>query len=345
MSRQASHLAHRLACNAEAVCRHYLSNGRRIGAYWLVGDVDNTSGRSLFVRLRGPESGRAAAGKWTDAATGQHGDLLDLIALSCGLEHLRDVLNEARRFLGLPHLHLSDPPAPTGSLKAAQRLLALSSPIAGTAAESYLRDRGITCSLDLEALRFHPRCYYRAHDQAPCEAWPALIAAVTDLSGIITGVQRTWLHPSGRGKAPVSCPRRALGSLLGNGVRFGKTHDVMVAGEGIETMLSLRSVLPTMPMVAALSASHLAAYIPSPELKRLYVARDADDAGRRAAEALSRRAQDLGIETLTLAPRVGDFNEDLVAFGAPAVLRALGAQLAPQDVLRFTGPSPAAHQG
>jgi len=63
---QAADLAHRLARDAEAVCRHYLSNGRREGAYWLVGDAANTPGRSLYVRLRGPESGKGAAGKWTE---------------------------------------------------------------------------------------------------------------------------------------------------------------------------------------------------------------------------------------------------------------------------------------
>ncbi len=51
MSSHAADLAHRLARNAEAVCRHYLSNGHREGRYWLVGDVANTPGRSLFVRL------------------------------------------------------------------------------------------------------------------------------------------------------------------------------------------------------------------------------------------------------------------------------------------------------
>ncbi len=66
MSGSAAELAHRLARKAEAVCRHYLSNGRRQGRYWLVGDVQNTPGRSLFVRLTGPDSGRGAAGKWTD---------------------------------------------------------------------------------------------------------------------------------------------------------------------------------------------------------------------------------------------------------------------------------------
>ena len=65
----ASELANRLARDAEAVCRHYLSAGRREGRYWLVGDVRNTPGRSMFVRLK--ESVKGPAGKWTDAATGE----------------------------------------------------------------------------------------------------------------------------------------------------------------------------------------------------------------------------------------------------------------------------------
>lgn len=71
---KASDLAIRLGQQAEAVCRHYLPNGRRSGRYWIVGDARNMPGRSLFVRLVGPLTGKGAAGKWTDAATGEHGD-------------------------------------------------------------------------------------------------------------------------------------------------------------------------------------------------------------------------------------------------------------------------------
>jgi hypothetical protein len=46
MASQAADLARCLARDAEAVCRHYLSNGRRRGCYWVVGDVANTPGRS-----------------------------------------------------------------------------------------------------------------------------------------------------------------------------------------------------------------------------------------------------------------------------------------------------------
>ena len=100
MRRDASELAHRLAREAEAVCRHYLSNGKREGRYWLVGDVYNTPGRSMFVRLQ--DSPKGPAGKFTDAATGQHGDLLDIIRHSLGLRDFREVAEEARRFLKLP---------------------------------------------------------------------------------------------------------------------------------------------------------------------------------------------------------------------------------------------------
>ena len=67
MSSPASEVARRLGENAEAVCRRYLSNGRREGNYWMVGDISNSPGRSLYVRLASSANG-GAPGKWTDAA-------------------------------------------------------------------------------------------------------------------------------------------------------------------------------------------------------------------------------------------------------------------------------------
>lgn len=341
MRHDAAELAHRLAREAEAVCRHYLSNGRREGRYWLVGDVRNTPGRSLFVRLKGPESGKGAAGKWTDAATGDHGDLLDVIRDSCGLADFRDVANEARHFLSLPR---SEPEpdrgrrpsfAPAGSPESARRLFAMAQPISGTVVEAYLRNRGITALHGTASLRFHPRCYYRPDAWSPTETWPAMIAAVTDPGSKITGAHRTWLDPSGRDKAAIDTPRRAMGALLGNAVRFDVAHDCLAAGEGIETMLSLRCVMPTMPMVAALSAAHLAAVLFPATLRRLYIARDDDPAGDGAMASLIHRANEAGIEAIALSPRLGDFNEDLRTLGIDALRAALRVQIAAEDVARF----------
>ena len=345
MPRDASELAHRLAREAEAVCRHYLSNGKREGRYWLVGDVHNSPGRSMFVRLR--DSPKGPAGKWTDAATGEHGDLLDIIRESRGLREFREVAEEARRFLKLPHTEpelvtkTARPAAPVGSQEAARRLFAISGPIEGTVAETYLQRRGIAHVHHGGSLRFHPRCYYRPAEHLPTETWPAMIACVTDLDGRITGVHRTWLDPDGfdhvrLGKAPIETPRRAMGDLLGNAVRFGVADDdVLVAGEGIETMLSLRCVLPTLPMAAALSANHLSAMVLSSSLRRLYIARDADAAGDVVQAVLSQRAEAAGIEAIPLSPRLGDFNEDLHVFSLDALRVAVRIQLAPEDVARF----------
>ena len=345
MPRDAAELAHRLAREAEAVCRHYLSNGKREGRYWLVGDVHNTPGRSMFVRLQ--DSPKGPAGKWTDAATGEHGDLLDVIRESRGLRDFREVAEEARCFLKLPR-HAPElapksvrPAAPAGSQEAARRLFAISQPIEGTVVETYLQRRGIAHVHHGGSLRFHPRCYYRPDEHLPTETWPAMIACVTDLDGRITGVHRTWLDPDGfdrvrLGKAPIDTPRRAMGDLLGNAVRFGAADDdVLVAGEGIETMLSLRCVLPTLPMAAALSANHLSAMSLSSSLRRLYIARDADAAGDAVQAALAQRAEAAGIEAIALSPRLGDFNEDLHVFGLNALRAAISIQLVPEDVDRF----------
>jgi hypothetical protein len=341
MSEPISELARRLAAQAEAVCRHYLPNGRREGRYWMVGDIHNTPGRSLFVRLHGADGGKGAAGKWSDAATGDHGDLLDIIRARCSLHDFRDVAEEARRFLSLPtpeptaNARRVSPSAAAGSLESAQRLLAMSQPISGTRAETYLRRRGITALHGTGSLRFHPRCYYRPDQHAPTETWPAMIAAVTDLSGAITGAHRTWLDPAGERKAPVETPRRAMGHLLGHAVRFDVAHDVLAAGEGIETMLSLRCVLPSMPMVAALSAAHLAAILFPATLRRLYVARDDDPSGDAAVANLIDRTQEAGIEAIPLSPRLEDFNEDLRTLGIDALRAAIRAQIVPEDVTRF----------
>ena len=144
---------------------------------------------------------------------------------------------------------------------------------------------------------------------------PAMLAAVTDDRGAVTGLMRTYLARDGSGKAAIQAPRRAMGALAGHGVRFGPNADVMLAGEGIETVLSLRMAMPTRPMIAALSATNLRAWIPPPQLRKLYIAVDRDDAGRNAADRLQERLNALGIEARQLHPQRKDFNDDLIADG------------------------------
>ncbi|WP_245435027.1 DUF7146 domain-containing protein [Methylocystis rosea] len=331
MERPAAALSRGLAEQVEAVCKHYLSNGCRSGNYWTVGDVNNHAGRSLYVRLKGPLSGKGARGNWVDSATSQYGDLLDLIAARENLRSFRETLNEARRFLKQPRI---EPPTRSNerfsdrdTIATARRIWAASRPIQGTPAEAYLRARKITADLDVTSLRYHPALFYRECPGASSRKLPALIAVVTNHRGEITGMHRTFLDPTRNDKASVPTPRRSLGAILGNGVRFGIIDDVVLVGEGIETVLSLKSALPYLPIVAALSAGHLAAWEFPPGLRRLIVACDNDAAGWRAARRLSERAEVLGIGATTITSLRSDFNSDLRGMSSEGFQRRLAAML------------------
>lgn len=334
-----TNIAQRLGARAEAVCRHYLSSGRREGRYWLVGDMRNTPGRSLYVRLVDMDKG--PAGKWTDAATGEHGDLLDIIAATQGCHTFAETLSEARRFLSLPSDTTRDhgprdcrPHRRTGSRAAVRRIMRGSIPLSGSIAADYLRARGISRLEGIDALRFHPRLYYRPSKEdnaSTAKSWPALIGIVTDLDGNSTGVHRTWLDPGTRTKARIADPRRSMGQLLGHAIRFGVPQGVMIVGEGIETLLSLREIMPDIPMAAATSSAHLAAFLFPPLLRRLYIAQDNDDAGRLATATLAQRARQLDIEAIPLVPKGGDFNDDLLEDGANALAAFVRDKLCEAD--------------
>jgi hypothetical protein len=223
----------------------------------------------------------------------------------------------------------------------------MSQPISSTIVETYLRHRGITNLRRTDSLRFHPKCYHRAEGstRTRTETWPAMIAAVIDNRGTITGVHRTWLDPSGRSKAPLETPRRAIGELIGHGVRFGAADDVIAVGEGIETILSLRCALPNMPMAAALSANHLGAFLFPESLRRIYVARDNDPAGAGAYSTLAERAGQAGIEAVSLMPALRDFNDDLRYLGLDELRAALRVHLVPEDVPRFWSFAPSNRPG
>ena len=315
----ATHTAAALAARAEQVCRRYLPNGRKRGRYWTAGDARGAKGRSLFVRLAPP----GAPGKWTDAATGEHGDLLDLIRIAIGAAALKPALDEARAFLAMPAAPAGRDGDAYDRVRAARRLWRACRAIDGTHAEAYLEARAIhRCRF--HSLRFHPALNYR--DRDGFHRLPALVAAVTADGGAIDGIHRTWLDPDAPAKATVAQPRKALGHVHGRAVRFGKPHRrTLLVGEGIETVLSLIAAVPAIPAAAALSAGSLGAFAPPCGLARLVIARDNDPEGERAARRLRRRCGGLGIATAVVAPQRGDFNDDLIAFGP----QALAARIAP----------------
>lgn len=335
----AAGLSVELGNRVEAVCRHYLSNGFRSGAYWVVGSVLNENGRSLFVRLTGPPSGKGARGKWQDAATGEHGDLLDLITAREGHRSLGETFREVRRFLGLPEranpdgYALKRPPdrsIRTDTTGSARRIWQACQPVRDTLAERYLLMRGIGIT-GISSLRFHPALPYRDRGNGQQRSLPALVASVTDLKGCQTGIQRRWLSVEGV-TAPVDEPRRSLGILHGHGVwlRHGRRFQesgILVLGEGLETVLSLAEALPTLTLIASLSASHLAAFQLPAWTRRLILLQDNDPAGVRATRRLAEKGISLGLPVQILRPVLKDFNTDLVLLGRRVLVETLQRQV------------------
>ena len=95
------------------------------------------------------------------------------------------------------------------------------------------------------------------------------------------------------------------------GVRFGEVEEFAIIGEGIETVLSLKNACPDIPMVAALSATHLAAWKIPAGLRRLIIAADNDRAGQNTARKLADDAKAEGVEVQTIVSVGTDFNDDL----------------------------------
>ena len=334
----AARVAAALGARAEEVCRRYLPQGRKQGRYWTVGDVYGARGRSLFVRLAPP----GTPGKWTDASTNEHGDLLDLVRIASGAGSLRAALAEARAFLASPSMPSSLVSEGYDRAQAARRLWRRCRAIDGTHAEAYLGARGIE-RCRFAALRFHPALIHR-DDGGGVRRLPALVAAVTadakerfgpgehagpqerSACGTVSGVLRTWLDPTQPAKANVIRPRKALGRVHGLAVRFGDPGaGTLLVGEGIETVLSIVTAIPDAVAAAALSAGSLGAFAPPAGVTRLVIARDNDPEGERAAGRLVRRCARTEVGAFVVAPQGDDFNSDLVELGAPA----LRARLAP----------------
>lgn len=219
------------------------------GGYWTVnpGRADRHPG-SFVIWLDGPR-----AGHWTDYASGQHGDLLDLIALSLGCD-LKTAFREARSFLGLQ----ADNPEDIARRKAAaerarqqraeaerkaredrarasKRAFALwlsgQERIQGTPVAAYLRDSRAIDLAELghqpRALRYHPELFYRQVDPDSGEVIegraPAMLALITDGKGKPVACHRTWLAigPHGRwDKAPLPKPKMVLGDYKGAAIRI-----------------------------------------------------------------------------------------------------------------------------
>ena len=296
----AADLARRLARDAEAVCRHYLSKGTPCGPLLGYRRCPEHAGSQPLCaacrsRLR-PWCGRQMDRRRDRRAWRSPGSDPPQPQPAIGL-------GEAdRRSAPLSRPAASAIPSPThpvichraasGSSEAARRLFAAGRPVPGTPAEAYLRARGITGTARLARLALPPVGLLPRQQGCSARSWPALLAAVTDIDGKITGDSAHLARPHG-GRPRRRCPIRAAPSDICSATACALARRPTFSPPAKASRRCWRSnrSCPICPMIAGLSANHLAALDLPSSLRRLYVARDNDAAGRRAANRLRERHQ------------------------------------------------------
>lgn len=184
-------------------------------------------------------------------------------------------------------------------------------PIAGTPVETYLAARGIRHA-NSSALRYLPRLRHKPSGRD----WPCMIAALTDFRGQVVAVQRTWLEPGGKGKAPVESPKMTVGPMGHAAVKLFEARRTLGLAEGIETALSAEA-LYCIPTWATLSAGRLKAVRVSPPIDTVILFADRGKVGQEEAFEAADYYETCGFKTDVYFPKDGsDFNDALRARSA-----------------------------
>jgi len=172
--------------------------------------------------------------------------------------------------------------------KRIQRALSIwsaSSPMAGTLGEIYLRSwRGVRGDL-VEDVRYCAGVYYRPVERET----PAIVSAIRDDAGEVRAVHT--IHLAADGSKLDADPRRCWGIARGGAIRLDPPRPTIFISEGVEDAFHIRHAFASegSAIWAAPSASFLHTVVFPPEVRRVVICADADDAGRAAAETLKNR--------------------------------------------------------
>ena len=309
---QAREISQALAIRVSALAPHLLPNGKRAGNYWQAGDVYGNSGSSLYLNLVGEWKGH-----WRDAATHEHGDLLDLIAIQQNIS-LAEAIAVARELIGDHNLSRTTLPSENDTserdkIKSANalwaRTISLTTPQA-VHGRTYLEARGLSV-VELSDLRFMPSAWVWENDTK--HSLPALVGAVRKNQQELIAVHRIFLHPSEPRHADLEEPKRALAPLTGGACWLRPHESCLIIAEGIETAISVGMAFPAAALAAGITGYHMSMMEVPTCYQQIMIAADNDEAGLIAAESFTKRMTERKV--ITVLPRLKDFNDDLQADG------------------------------
>lgn len=339
----------RLAERAEEFATYVLgeSPARRNGR-----EIRYFENESLSVTISG--HGRGKFVWWVDESI--HGSMIDLAKWRNSLSD-RDALEFCKTWLGIGKGELPDLPQPKTDdeiqkeidedeakrLRTARWIWTTSSPTDGRSEGlAYLRNRGITCDVPSDVLRF--RKLTRADlekmglapNEIPQTPVVALVFAARNIAGEVQAVQQV-LTSEGK-KLAISNPKKSNGILRGAAVQLGdiKSATELNMVEGPETALSVWQATGV-PTMITLGKSNFMSVDILKSIETLKIGVDMEPNGvglgtaLKAAQFWKRRG--LKNSGLAIPPKLndGDFNDVHQKFGAEAVKAAFDkAHFAPE---------------
>lgn len=204
------------------------------------------------------------------------------------------------------------PPAPAkDTAKLRDYILRLwhdSLPAPDTLVVRYLASRRLIGMVP-SALRFLPNHAHKPSGQS----FPVMLAAVTNYTGGLQAVHRTYLGQDGSGKAPVEPAKMTLGAVGGFAIHLAPATERLAISEGIETGLSVMQATG-LPTWAAISAGNIGKLVlpPLPLAREIIIAADNDPVGMKSAQSAAHLWQRQGRTVRIATPPEGqDFNDML----------------------------------
>lgn len=171
-------------------------------------------------------------------------------------------------------------------------------PLAETAAEKYLMDRGIWKENLPSTLRAHPGLsYIHGKEMTRYGDFPCLLAPIKDKDGRLVSIHRIFLTPEGK-KAPVPAPKKMMSphvEIRGAAIKLFPAGEVLGLAEGVETALAVHAV-SRMPVWSCVSATLMELVDVPDTVKHVVIWADLDRSNRgiEAAEKLANRLEASG---------------------------------------------------
>ncbi|WP_187967910.1 DUF7146 domain-containing protein [Aquibium microcysteis] len=318
---------------AEEIAAACIPDGKKNGNYWR-GDLNG----KISVHIRGGRVGMVGFWQGQGGNDKGGGNLIHLIELAFGCEtHGAAVKLAKERFLGIRKRELTEEEkrawakqqeesrrraeqrerdesqAQERKVETVRSIWQEAKPIAGTAAETYLRSRSIDMPQWPVSLRFHPSVAI-SPETPRSPRHMALVGGVQAVDRRLVALWRIFLEPDGKPVLDESGKKVKLGfgPAAGGAVRFGPVTETLRLTEGMETALGVMLLTkPGASVWATLSTSGMIGFQIPPGVRRIEIYADGDrhrenkrtggvllPPGIAAAEKLKAKAEEAGVQAV-----------------------------------------------